>query len=96
MSARPVKLRLRPVFLAPVTHPGTIPDLEGIAAVIFRNAGDSTVSLGGNAYTLDSKETLSLNVTEDDSTMDVFQVPVAFTGGTTNKLEIILLKAADC
>lgn len=88
--------RLKPVFLAPVIKNGKIPDLKGVAAISLRNAGDSTVSLDNGSWTLDSKETLSLNVTEDGATMDILDITVTFSGGSTNSLQIIILREADC
>jgi hypothetical protein len=96
--AQGVKIKLKPVFMVPVTvNGGKIPDLLGISAIILRNAGNSVVSLENGMYTLQQYETLSLNVTEDcGAVMDVLDVTVNFTGGSTNKLEIIILKAANC
>lgn len=90
------KQKVRPVFLAPMTKNGKLPDLRDIAAICLRNAGDSTINLENGAWTLDSKETLSLNVTEDCAGMNVFDLTVTFSGGSTNKLQIVILKEADC
>lgn len=90
------KQKVRPNFLAPITQNGKLPDLNDIAAICLRNAGDSTVELNNGAWTLDSKETISLNVTEDMAGMDWWDITVSFTGGTTNKLQIVILKMADC
>lgn len=90
------KQKVRPIFLAPMTKSGKLPDLRGIAAICLRNAGDSTISLENGAWTLDTKETLSLNVTEDCASMNVFDITVTFSGGSTNKLQIVILKESDC
>lgn len=90
------KTTLNPVFLSPVTANGKLPEIRGIAAICLRNAGDSTVNLAGGRWTLDSKETLSLNVTEDGSVMDILEVNVTFTGGSTNMLQIIILNERPC
>lgn len=79
--------------MAPMTANGTIPDMPNIAAIQFQNVGDSTVYLFHGTYTvLPNGGILSLNVTEDWSSMDVFQLDVQFVGGTTNRLEIITLR----
>lgn len=91
------KIKLKPVFLVPITkNGGKIPDLLGISAIIMRNAGDSVISLENGAYTLQQYETLSFNVTEDFGTMDVLDVTVNFIGGSTNKLELIILVPSNC
>lgn len=91
-----MKKKVRPVFLAPVTATGKIPDLVDVVAISFRNAGDSTVNLDDGKWTLDSKETLSLNVTEDYASMDVIGINVTFTGGSSNLLQIVILKESPC
>jgi len=79
--------------MQPMTADGYIPDMPNIAAIQFQNVGDSTVTLFHGTYTvLPNGGILSLNVTEDWSSMDVFQLDVTFTGGTTNRLEIITLR----
>lgn len=79
--------------MAPVTANGVIPDIPNIAAIQFQNVGDSTVRLFHGTYTvLPNGGILSLNVTEDWGSMDVFQLDVQFIGGTTNRLEIITLR----
>lgn len=93
MSAIHVKQVLQPVPLAPMTADGNITDLEGIAAIILRNNGDSRVDLWQGKYSLQQYETVSFNVTEDCfSTMEFFQVPVTFVGGATNSLQIVAMK----
>lgn len=93
-----IKRTLRPVPLAPVTEPGKISPINGAAAVIFRNDGSATVNLWGGAYTLDSKETLSLNVTEDFGTLDLNDISITFdtTTGAVQRLQIVVLKPANC
>lgn len=89
---------LRPVFVPSLTNDGPI-NIKDVQAIIFRNAGTATVSFQGGLYTLDSKETLSLNVTEDFHKMQLQDIMVSFdtsTGGV-RKLEMIILKSAlDC
>lgn len=88
-----LKMKLRPTAMQPVTQDTVIPDMPGIAAVQFQNVGDSTVRLFHGLYTvLPNGGILSLNVTEDFGSMDVFQLDVKFIGGTTNRLEIITLR----
>lgn len=82
--------------MSPVVANGKLPEMTDIAAVILRNAGDSVVQLESGRYTLDPKETLSFNVTEDCAGMGITDVSVTFTGGTTNLLQIIVLKEAPC
>lgn len=91
-----MKLTLRPQFLAPVVADGKLPDLTGIAAIGLRNAGDSTVNIANGRWTLDSKETLFLNVTEDYAGMDIQDVQITFTGGTTDSLQIVILTQSPC
>lgn len=93
MSAILIKQVLQPVPLSPMTVNGFITDLEGIAAIILRNNGDSRVDLWYGKYSLQQYETVSFNVTEDClSTMEWLQVPVQFVGGTTNSLQIVFMK----
>lgn len=78
---------------APIVKPGDI-DLKDVVAVIFRNAGDATVNLWGGMYTLDSKETLSLNVTEDWASIDLLNIPISFdtSTGAVQKLQWVVMK----
>lgn len=88
-----LKIKLRPTTMAPMTANGYIPDMPNIAAIQFQNVGDSTVRLFHGTYTvLPNGGILSLNVTEDFGNMDILQLDVQFTGGTTNRLEIITLR----
>jgi hypothetical protein len=99
MSAEQTAIRkiLFPSALAPMTKDGFI-DQPNVDAVILRNAGDATVNLWGGAYTLDCKETLSINVTEFIASLQLQSIPVTFdtTTGSVKKLQIILLKAVAC
>lgn len=91
------KIKLKPVFLAPVIANGKLPEFGKVAAISFRNGGDSTVNLAGGRWTLDSKETLSINVTEDDdAALEVQDISVTFAGGSTNLLQILVLMDANC
>lgn len=91
------KRKLKPVFIAPVTANGKLPEFKGVAAISLRNGGDGTVNLAGGKWTLDSKETLSINVTEDDdATLEVQDIQVTFTGGSTRLLQILILVESDC
>jgi hypothetical protein len=78
--------------IAPMTNDGTI-DQAPVGAVMLRNAGTATVNLWNGLYTLDPKETLSLNVTEDDADLTI-QIPVTFdtATGSVKNLQIILIK----
>lgn len=82
-----------PSALTPLMADGYI-DQKDVFAIIMRNAGDATVNIWNGLYTLDSKETLSLNVTEDFTSMDLLNIPVTFdtSTGTVKKLQIIILK----
>lgn len=94
-----IKQILRPVPLAPITNNGKITPITDAVAIILRNAGDATVNLWGGSYTLDSKETLSLNVTtEDDGIIQAVEIPVNFdtTTGSVKRLQILILKAHNC
>lgn len=94
----PPRTVLRPTPLAPVTLDGKVPDQRGVAAIIFRNAGTATVELWKGLYTLDAKETLSLNVTEPNAVMDITDMEVYFdtTTGAVKKLQIVVLRPANC
>lgn len=85
--------KILPSPLPPVSTTSNI-DLKDIVAVILRNAGTATVNLWNGLYTLDSKETLSLNVTEDNGYIDLLNIPVAFdtSTGSVQKLQILVLK----
>lgn len=93
MSGPLIISRLRPSAIASITEAGTL-ELKTLSAIVLRNAGTATVSLWNGLYTLDSKETLSFNVTEEMSTLDVEGVPVAFdtSTGAVQKLQIIVIK----
>lgn len=86
-----------PLAIAPLTAAGQI-DQKDVLAVQLRNAGTSTVKLWNGLYTLDPKETLSVNVTESGFTMDLQAISVTFdnTTGSVNRLEIILLRYVRC
>ena len=90
------KTKLSPSFLVPITTDGNIPDLRDIAGIILRNAGSNTVEIENGRWTLDSKETISINVTEPNATMDFFNISVAFVGVGTNNLQIIALYPSNC
>lgn len=85
--------RLLPSALTPMVVDGDI-DIQEIAAVILRNAGTATVNIWNGSYTLDSKETLALNVTEEFSALDLNNIPISFdtSTGVIQKLQIIVLK----
>lgn len=89
---------LRPVFMAPITEQGKLPAMDGIYALILRNAGTATVELMNGLYTLDSKETLALNVTEDDAVLNVDNITVNFDTGTgsVQNLQLIAMRATNC
>lgn len=89
-----MKRRLIPSALAPFTSDGSL-DLTGLSAIIVRNAGTATVRLFNGLYTLDSKETLSLNITESDTVLDIPSVFVSFdtASGPVKRLEILTVKS---
>jgi len=89
---------LRPVALAPITQAGEVPAILDASAVIFRNAGSATVNLWNGAYTLDSKETVSFNVCEEQSALVLQNIPVSFDSATGEvyKLQIIVIKSENC
>lgn len=97
MSAETTLIRLIPTPVVPMAADGDI-DIKSAAAVVLRNAGTATVNLWGGMYTLDSKETLSLNVTEFGGYLDLLNIPVTFdtSTGAVKKLQIVLLKASRC
>jgi len=88
-----LKLKLRPTALAPMTANGYIPDMAGVAAVVFQNVGTTNVRLFNGAYTiLANGGSLALDVTEDFASMDILQLDVMFQGAGTNRLEILTLR----
>lgn len=93
-----MKKVLRPVALPPITSNQNINSISNITAVIFRNGGNATVNLWNGAYTLDSKETLSFNVTEDSGALILEDIPVSFNTGTgaVKLLQIIIIKPDNC
>ncbi len=97
-SLRKVKYRQRPSALALVTANGIIQALEDVDAIILRNAGTATVNLWNGGYTLDPKETISFNVTQDDTTLDFYNVQVTFdtSTGAVQKLQIVYIKSSPC
>ena len=88
-----IQSRMLASGLTPMVADGLI-DIKNLAAIVLRNAGDATVNLWNGLYTLDSKETLSLNVTEDFSLLDMLNVPVTFdtSTGSVKKLQILVMK----
>lgn len=87
------KLKLRPTPMKPMTANGYIPDMTNIAAIIFQNVGTTNVQIfNGNYTVLANGGTLSLNVAEDLTSMDVLQLDVMFQGVGTNRLEILTLR----
>lgn len=81
------------VPLAPISADGPL-DISELSAIILRNAGTATVNLFNGLYTLDPKETLSLNVTEKGGFFNLESIPVSFDTGTgsTKTLQIIAMK----
>lgn len=90
---------IAPVAYPPLVEAGQI-DLKDIVAIQLRNAGTATVLLfagGEGMYTLDSKETISMNVTEDGiATLDLSNPPLQVkfdTGsGVVQRLEYFVLR----
>ncbi len=89
-------IRLTPTPVVPIIIDGDI-DVKTAAAIVLRNAGTATVNLWGGMYTLDSKETLSFNITEIGGWLDLLNIPVTFdtTTGAVKKLQVVLLKASQ-
>lgn len=96
-AAQTNKKVLFPSALAPMVTDGFI-DQPNVEAVILRNAGTATVQLWNGAYTLDSKETLSINVTEFVANLQLQHIPVMFdtSSGTVKKLQIVIIKSVTC
>lgn len=88
-----MSVKLIPTALSPMEQDGYI-DQKDVAAIILRNAGTATVNLFLGAYTLDSKETLSINVTEMEGLIDLSSIPVVFdtSSGLAKKLQILILR----
>lgn len=100
MGAITLNLKLKAQAFAPMTANGYMQDIKNVAAIVFQNVGDSTVRIFNGLYTiLPNGGTLSLNATESPneglSTMDILQLMVTFTGGTTNRLEVLVLRPSN-
>ena len=79
--------------MAPMTANGIVPDIKGVAAVIFQNVGTTNARVFKGAYTiLANGGTLTLNVTEEMGSLDLLQFDVMFQGVGTNRLEIVTLR----
>lgn len=87
---------LVPSALAPMVEDGEI-NQTNVAAIVLRNAGTATVELFYGMYQLDSKETITFNVTELYASLDL-KIPVKFdtSTGAAKELQIVLLKASNC
>lgn len=72
--------------------------IDNVVAIVFRNAGTATVNIWGGMYTLDSKETLSLNVTESGGVMDIEGMGITFdtTTGGVKALQIVTIRKQNC
>lgn len=72
--------------------------IKDVVAVVFKNAGTATVNLWDGQYTLDPKETVALNVTENGLEMELLAIPVKFdtSTGSVQKLQILALKKIAC
>lgn len=89
---------LFPVACAPIVEDNAMINHADIAAIVVKNAGTATVLLFDGLYTLDPKESLTLNVTEPNASLHVQNIPVTFdtsTGGV-KRLEVLLLKSETC
>ena len=86
-------LKSRPVALPPITEDGSI-DQHNISAIQVRNAGTAVVLLFNGLYTLDPKETLAINSTEENAALEIENIPVTFdtSTGSIKRLEIIVLR----
>ena len=95
---RPIKYIQRPFPEPSVTTNGNIPSINDVDAIILRNGGTATVELFYGLYTLAPGETISFNVTLDDATMDLVDVPVKFntSTGVLQLLQIISIKSSPC
>lgn len=88
-----LNLKLRPTPLPPMTANGYLVDVEGVAAIIFQNTGDSTCRIFDGMWTvLPNGGVLALNVTEHVGSIDLLNLQITFTGGTTNRLEILTMR----
>lgn len=72
--------------------------IKDVVAIVLRNAGTATVNLWDGLYTLDPKETVSLNVTETGLELELLSVPVKFdtSTGSVQKLQVLALKKIAC
>lgn len=97
-TVREIKFIQRPFPEPSVTLNGNIPTIKDADAIILRNGGSATVNLFYGLYTLAPGETVSFNVTLDDATMDLVDVPVKFdtSTGSVQLLQIITIKSSPC
>lgn len=86
-------MKLQPQAYSPVTASGYLQDIKGVAAIIFQNQGTNDCTLFNGMYTVRANGgVLTLNATEDFSTIDILQLMVSFSGAGTNRLEIVVLR----
>ena len=88
---------MSPSAITSLVEDGDIDHID-TEAVMFRNAGTATVEMWNGLWTLDPKETLSLNVTNEGTTLDLNNIPVKFdtSSGGVKKLQILLIKSKIC
>lgn len=88
-----LKLKLRPTALPPITADGYMVDVVGVAAIIFQNTGTNDARIFDGMYTVRANGgVLTLNVTEDEASIDVLNLSVTFSGAGTNRLEVLTLR----
>lgn len=77
---------------------GVIPTIRDADAIILRNGGTATVNLFYGMYTLAPGETISFNVSTENATIELVDVPVKFdtSTGVIQLLQIITIKSAYC
>lgn len=68
-------------------------DVVGVAAIIFQNTGTNDARIFDGMYTVRANGgVLTLNVTEDEASIDVLNLSVTFSGAGTNRLEVLTLR----
>lgn len=88
-----LKLKLRPTALPPITADGYMTDVVGVAAIILQNTGTNDARIFDGMYTVRANGgVLTLNVTEDEASIDVLNLSVTFSGAGTNRLEVLTLR----
>lgn len=87
-----------PTAVAPITQSGEFISHSNVDAIALQNVGTSTAILFDGLWTILPKATLTINITKDDAFLDTGIIRVTFdtTLGSSNRLEVLLIKSKVC